>query len=177
MSNKTKKASALLLSLALLLSVAISGTLAFLTAESSSVVNTFVPAKVESCIVPDNENEYSFTISNPKDDAEKNIPAYIRAAVVATWQKTEGNTTFTYYQAPNCTISFSDDDWVKGDDGYYYCKNVVDVNADAGQITVTPSETAPDGYTFTVEVLAEAIQAYGMGATNAQQAWSIASGN
>ena len=41
-------------------------------------------------------------------------------------------------------------------------------------VTVEGNTEAPDGFVLTVEVLAEAIQAEGMGATSAQDAWAKA---
>ena len=85
---KTRKVKVILLSLALIMVMAISGTLAFITASSNDVNNTFEPGRV-SCKVNENFNgteKTDVTIINTG-----NVRAYIRAEIVVTWQNENGD--------------------------------------------------------------------------------------
>lgn len=85
------------------------------------------------------------------------IPAYIRYAVVANWKDAGGNIwyvppTSVTVTAPNAQLL----------DGYYYCvynnKAEIELGTVLSGIQVTTTATAPDGYTFHVQLLVEAIQ-------------------
>ena len=74
------------------------------------------------------------------------------------------------------------EDWEKIGEFYYY-KKVVTFEGAAEKttpvVTVTPLTDAPEGFALVAEILAEAIQAEGMGATSAYGAWAkvMPSGN
>ena len=165
-----KKSMVLLISLTMVLMIAVGGTLAFLADTSEPVVDTFEPAYVTSEVnLSQTNNTITAIVKNTS-----NINAYIRAAVVVTWRD-ENNKI--YWTNPSRTLSIDKDEskWEKGSDGYYYWPEIVAVGESISEkIVVTPTGTAPEGYTFTVEVLAEAIQAYGMNASSAQGAWANA---
>ena len=145
--------------LALVLAVA-GGTLAWLTANSGPVTNTFTPAHV-TCEVKED-----FNGTTKKDVQIKNtsdIPAYIRAYVVVTWKDAQGN---VYGKLPveNTDYNISYDlgnGWEKGSDGYYYFTKPVAVKDTTGvliekcELTGNPPA---DGYSLSVEIIAEAIQ-------------------
>ena len=119
---------------------------------------------------------YDFNVSIKNTS---NIPAYIRAAVIITWRDANGN---IYGQRPvaetDYTISFNTENWTLHD-GFYYYDSEVAAGTDTAILihscTVVESK-APTGYFLSVEILAEAIQADGMGATSAQDAFAIAGG-
>ena len=109
-----------------------------------------------------------------------NVAAYIRAAIVVTWKNEAGQ---IYPKNPEKGTDYSIDintmDWTKNDGFYYYNKTV-----DAGKTTsyliksCSPvANKAPEGYFLNVEILGQAIQAEGMGATSAQEAWTKAADN
>ena len=161
---KRNKTFALILAIVLLLTVSVGGTLAYLSTKTEPVTNRFVPAYV-SC-----EVNSDCTVKNTS-----NVDAYIRAAVVVNWMDASGN---VYGTKPNCTVT-ENSGWTESSGFYYYNGAVA-----AGETTTTapvtvgnPGAAPSSDYTFSVEVVAEAIQAEGMGAQDAQNAWRIAMGN
>lgn len=148
---------ALLVSLALILTAVLGATAAYLMTKSDGITNTFTPAEV-TCEVKeefdDLENKKIIKVQNTGD-----ADAYIRVALVATWQKSDGT---VYAKAPTSsdyTVSRGDG-WVQSGD-YYYHKAAVNVDAttDTAITVVSKNTAAPaDGYSLHVEVLAEAVQ-------------------
>ena len=157
-----KRAVALLISLALLVTAVVGTTVAFIFTKSDSVNNTFTPARV-ACEVVDKTN-HTYTVANTGYTA-----AYIRVAVLVNWKNSNG----FYAQAPAFQVDRGAD-WVLGSDGYYYFTKPVAVGAETAtnlKVTLAAGATEPDGYDLSVEVVASAIQAEGMGASSAQDAW------
>lgn len=178
----TRKTAVLLASLVFLLACITGTTIAYLLDNGGEVVNTFTPAEV-ACVV----NEASF-----KDDVKTNVtvanagnvPAYIRAAIVVTWQNEDG---YVYGVKPvlgtdyTMTLKLKDDQnvvqWIQEDDGYYYYQFEVPVS---GSTAVLIDECkpvdgrTPQGYGLNVEIVGSAIQADGMGAASAKAAWNVA---
>jgi len=174
----SKKAIVLLLSLSLLLIVTSGVTFAYLVAGPISVVNSFTPAHVDSSVV---ETISGTTKNNVKIQNDGDIPAYIRAKVVFTWQKTENGETYILPAGNgDYSINWKKTNWTDGKDGFYYYNQQVPAGETTGELFTGCSPVAakaPDGYSFCVEILCEAIQADGMGATSAEDAWAIAKGN
>ena len=99
-------------------------------------------------------NTHTFEI---KHVSGSRIPAYIRYAVVANWKNDKGDVwyvppTSVTVTAPNAQLL----------DGYYYCiyegKAEIALKTVLSGIEVTTTASAPDGYTFHVQLLVEAIQ-------------------
>lgn len=145
--------------LALVLAVA-GGTLAWLTANSGPVTNTFTPAQV-TCTVE--ETFDGTTKSDVKIKNTSNIDAYIRAYVVVTWKDAQGN---VYGKLPvkdtDYTIEYATDTgWEKGSDGCYYFTKPVGIDKTTSELIKECKliGTPPaDGYSLSVEIIAEAIQ-------------------
>ena len=158
------KRIALPLALILLITIgSVGGTLAYILDNTGTVENTFTPARV-SCEV--NEN---LTVKSTS-----NVKAYLRAMVIVNWMDSNGN---ILGQTPNYTAT-TNSGWTL-EDGIYYYKSPVDPNevTTAAPAKVTCNEAAPEaGYKLTVQVVAEAIQAEGMGddVDSAQDAWAAA---
>ena len=128
--KKSRKSLALLASFLLMLMVSIGGSIAFLIAKTDTVANTFVSSTVTTAITEKLEGN---TKSNVKIQNTGDTDAYIRAAVVVTWQDASGN---IYGQKPtacsdsSCNhttcehayiISYDlSNGWEKGSDGFYY---------------------------------------------------------
>lgn len=160
--KKTNKPAVLAASLVLALVVAVGGTLAFLSTHTEDVVNTFTPASVPPEIHEtfDGKVKSNVTIKNTGE-----VDAYIRAAVVITWVDDEGN---VYGELPeegengDYTITYDlSNGWVKKD-GYYYWRSVVASKGNTGELLtcqLNKDATPPDGYTLSVEILAQSIQA------------------
>lgn len=154
----TKRRTALL-SIFLILSLAVSGTLAYIIARTDNVNNQFEPSFV-TCQVNSN-NDNSFDVTNTGD-----VNAFIRAAIVVNWIDGEGNVRGIAPSSSDYTLSVNTTDWWQDDEtGYYYYKYfVLPGNLTNDLITaygLSASVTAPDGYELSVEVVAEAIQADG----------------
>ena len=164
MRNFSKKTIALVVSTVLLLTITVGSTLAFLIAKSGSVVNTFTPSKVTTSVDETFENGVKSDVSivNTGD-----TPAYIRAAVMITWQNAQGDVygrmpvAGTDYDITYLTGNIATKDcWVLGEDGYYYYTTPVDAKESTG-ILIKKCEakaTAPEGYSLCVEILGSGVQ-------------------
>ena len=148
-----------MLSIFLILSLSVGGTLAYLIAQADAIQNQFVPASV-TCRVNANEDN-TFDVTNTGD-----VDAYIRAAIVVNWVDENGNVRGIAPQASEYLLSVNTTDWWPDTGtGYYYYKYFV-IPTDATNDLVTAYElaenvTTPTGYELCVEVVAEAIQADG----------------
>lgn len=149
--------------LVLLLCAAVGGTLAWITAQTPAVANTFTPAHV-TCKVDEtfkNNEKSNVSILNTSD-----IDAYIRAAIVVNWADKDGNVSGTPVTDSDYTMSLNltSSGWVKGSDGYYYYTSPVAPGRNTEILITRCSPTvnaAPAGYELQVTILAEAIQAEG----------------
>ena len=173
--SKHSKGLGILISIALILSLAVSGTFAYIIATTKNVENQFAPASV-TCHV--NSVGNNFTVTNTG-----NIDAYIRAAIVVNWMDKDGNVRGIAPSTSDYTLSVNTTDWRQDNTGYYYYKYSVSPNTSTNYLIppngITVNVTAPAGYEFSVEVVAEAIQAQGTTDTGNipayQNAWSIGS--
>ena len=175
--RKHTKRRTTLLSIFLILSLAVSGTLAYIVARTDNVNNQFEPSYV-TCQVNAN-NDDTFDVTNTSD-----IDAYIRAAIVVNWMDDQGNVRGISPKASDYSLTVNATDWWKDTKtGYYYYKySVVPAGVTEDLITsygLAAGVTAPSGYELCVEVVAEAIQADGdtdNGAVPAyRNAWGISS--
>ena len=146
--KKRKKVVSLLLSIALLLTLATGGTLAYIVTKSAMAQNQFVAGYVTSSV---NNNG---TVTN-----NGNVDAYIRAAVVVNWMDNDGN---VYGIKPDCSVT-TNTGWTEVDGFYYYTSPVPSGNATTtAPATVGDPDAAPSSdYSLSIEIVAEAIQAEG----------------
>jgi len=162
-AKNKKRALVLLLCLVLIIGVAAGGTVAYLKTNSGSVQNLFAAGYVRSSV------DGNGIVTNLG-----NTDAYIRAYVVVNWMDAEGN---VYAIRPDYSIS-TNDGWTYVDGIFYYNSPVSAGYATVnGPATVSVTGTAPsDAYTLSIEYVAEAIQAKGMGddVDTAQEAWAAA---
>lgn len=190
---KMKKSIALLISLILVLTVTVGGTLAFLIATSDTVKNTFTPSSVTTEVYEEFENNLkkNVSIKNTGDTA-----AYIRAAVVVTWQKYNEETgKYDVYgtvpvKGTDYEISYNLGDqanhegkWILGSDGFYYWPSFVEPGETTGVLIKRAAASTPapaEGYTLCIEILGSGIQAEGVdeaGKSPIELAWgSVAAG-
>lgn len=187
-----KRSMALLVSLAVVLTVAVGVTLAYIFTKTDPVENTFKPSKVTCAVIEDGKTTDDpfgqVNVSSKSNVQIKNTgdtTAYIRVAVVVTWKNEKGN---VWAQAPgeedySITWNLTANGWVEGTDGYYYYTDPV-APGDLTGILIKEAKlkegyAAPVGtdgtqYYLSIEIVASAIQADGMGATTAQDAWAKA---
>lgn len=178
----SQKTIVLLASLALVLACIVGTTVAYLLTNTGSVTNTFTPARVTSDIEETFEKEVK---TNVKVANTGNVPAYIRAAIIVTWKDEKNGNVYgvapvdgTDYEITlNLKDQYGNDIWTQGSDGYYYCNKVIPVGESTPVLITSCKPVAgktPEGYGLNVEILGSAIQADGMGATSAQDAWAKA---
>lgn len=117
--SRWNKSKAMLVSLLLIIGITVGGTLAYIVADSGPVKNTFTPSEVTTTVDEDVSNgvKTSVRIKNTGDTT-----AYIRAAVVITWQDENGNVLGELpAEETDYTITYNlDSGWKKGADGFYY---------------------------------------------------------
>ena len=173
-TRRNKKAWLLLIAVAAMLLAAVGGTVAYLVTRTSPEVNTFTPSKVACSVVETFKNNVksNVQVKNTGDTA-----AYLRAAVLVTWQDASGNVLGT---APVAGQDYSitmpaSAKWAQADDGFWYYSEAVAPGASTEALIgeCQPLKAAPQaGYTLHVEIVASAIQST-LG-TNAQAAWAAA---
>lgn len=158
------KPTVLVVSLLLILTVTVGGTLAILVAATDPVVNLFQPSNVNCTLV---EQNGSYTVTNTGT-----TEAYIRIAVVANWTKNGAVYGLEPITAGDYTAVGTG--WALLD-GYYYYESAVSPGASSAPLFVRQLNAAPEGCAFSVEILAEAIQS--KPASAAFEAWGFAPGN
>lgn len=190
---KMRKSIALMVSLILVLTVTVGGTLAYLIAKSGPVENIFNPSKVTTEVNEtfDGNVKTNVSIRNTGD-----IDAYIRAAVVVTWQKYNEETgKYDVYgtvpvKGTDYEISYNLGDqanhegkWILGSDGFYYWPSLVEPGETTGVLIKSAAASTPapaEGYTLCIEILGSGIQAEGVdeaGKSPIELAWgSVAAG-
>ncbi len=151
----------LVICLLLVLGISVTGTIAFIVTHTNSITNTFKESNV-ACQVEETFN------NNVKSDVSiKNTgdsQAYIRAYVNITWFDQTGNKVHSCKPIENTDykITYSDDGWLLGSDGYWYYKLAVDAG-DSTEVLISKCEllstaNAPEGYSLSVEIVCSAIQ-------------------
>lgn len=156
LKNKFGKATALVISLALAVTLTVAGSLAYLVTHTEEVINYFTPARV-TCEVEETFN--GTTKSSVKIENTGTTDAYIRIAVIANWC----NSAREIVKPWTGTISYNDTYWEQGADGYYYY--LKDVSA-GGSTEEFLSEAISDGVIddlhLEMTIIAQAIQADGV---------------
>ena len=167
-----KKLIALIVSLALVVSLSVGGTLAWLNDKSETVTNTFKAGQITTDVKEtlDNGVKSNVYITNSTTN-ENGVDAYIRANVVISWQKKNADGTYSVYaESPKSTdydITFNLDSqnngqWVKADDGFYYWTKPVAPGEETGvlisECKLTENPVIPDGYSLCVEIISSGIQ-------------------
>lgn len=171
-----KKGKLLVISLAVLCLCILSGTtLAYLVTGAGPISRIFTPGTV-SCEVVKAEETVGYA-ENVKIKNTGTAPAYIRAAIVVTFEKVENGNIIVSSITPDegdYLIQFAENEnWEKGKDGFWYYTQPVAAGATTDDLIVLCDDSrsvAPRGYTLTVEVVASAIQASGTNAVT--ESWS-----
>lgn len=160
--KKMKKRNlVLLVSLLLVLCLTAGGTLAYLTAKTGSVVNTFTPAKSSTVI---DEGKFDGSVkqyAKVTNKSEDNVTVYIRAQVVVTWKDDDGNVLGeTPVRGEDYQVTYpADTRWFKVGDYYYYSEKVVKGDSTENLLTNGKALKNKEGYNLSIEILAQSIQA------------------
>lgn len=161
---KASKPHILLIAVALVAALTVGGTVAWLAVSTNAVENTFQSSGVTSEVSETFQNEVKSNVSIKNTG---NIDAYIRVAIVPTWQDDDG-----YPVAVSASLSdlgftgLTGSDWFHGSDGYYYCQNPITPQDNTGYLftraTVDPDSAGYQaGYHMNLQILCDAIQARG----------------
>ena len=166
-SNKLFLAAAILI---LCLGAAGGGVYAWLLSRSETVTNTFYPVQV-TCAVEEtflDGVKSHVTVRNTGD-----IPAWIRAEVVATFVNSEGKVLATApVEGTDYVVHWGSAGWAKGADGFWYHAEPVNPgNLTAELIQTAKSVSSPSGYRLQLQIIATALQAQPDAAV--QQAWGV----
>lgn len=165
MKTMKKKSILMLAMMVLLLTVTVSGTIAYLAASSDEIVNTFTPGGTDVEIEEpdwDGQTKEDVTIKNTGS-----IKAYIRAAIVVTWESTTEGSTDVLGTVPvegedyKLTLA-TGTGWTKlQSDGYYYYTTAVEAGEYTGILVdeCIQLKEAPDGYALHVEIISSSVQA------------------
>ena len=154
--------------LALLLSVAlVGGTIAWLTAETAPITNTFSMGVVDVGITETFENgndeKKDVFLTNPNDT--KNVPIYVRAALVPTWVNEQNNPVGKSASLSDLNITWGTTDWIyNAPDGYYYYTKILPVGESTTNLINSATVLTANGYRMNLQVIADGIQAQPAGA-------------
>lgn len=155
-AHHTGRLTAMVIATALLLALAISGTVAWLTTKDKPITNTFNPSKV-ACEVTESFNGTVKSSVNVKNTGD--IDAYIRVKLVTYRTNEQGQHIGGTAELPSFTLGAN---WVKYGDYYYYTLPVAEGQKPAANLTDTMTLTAEytdaDGGKQAIDVMAEAIQ-------------------
>ena len=169
------KGKGILLTVLLLLScMGIGGTMAYLTAQTTQIVNTLEPGNVPPHILEEFDGAMK---RNVRVKNEGNTDAFIRAAVVVSWKDENGNLA---PQVPvleeDYSIVWSQSGWKKLG-AYYYClTSVAPQNETPALIEAAYQKSTREGYDLVVDILSQTIQSRGMdsqGKAPVELAWNV----
>ena len=168
--RRNNKTGTLFLSLLLVVTLAINGTVAYLVTKSEPVENKFTPSHVACQVTEDFDGT---TKSNVNVTNTGDTDAYIRVKLVSYRVNAQGQHIGGTAAVPSFTPG---ENWKLHTDGYYYYTLPVapgeEPKADLiGSIDLTGSYDDADGGSQVIEVMAEAIQSgpdYAVG-----QSWGV----
>lgn len=168
-AHHTGRLTAMVIATVLLLALAISGTVAWLTTKDKPITNTFNPSKV-ACEVTESFDGTVKSSVNVKNTGD--IDAYIRVKLVTYRTNERGQHIGGTAEIPAFTPGAG---WVPYNGYYYYTKpvapNTLPENALIGSIELKASYDDADGGKQAIDVMAEAIQSVPAEAVG--EAWGV----
>lgn len=175
-STKKRKNMALLVSLIVVLTIIVGGTIAYIYTKTEGIKNTFIPSTV-TCNIEEtfqNNIKSNVCITNTGE-----TEAYIRAAILVNWMPKEENTSNVKKVSASKPVLGEDyllvddknDKWIMIGDYYYYKSPVAVDQSTSVLIKECKQLTEKEGYYLSVEILAEAIQSTPSKAV--EESWNI----
>lgn len=171
---------ALTVALALLLTLSVAGTVAYLATKTKPVKNTFEPTTISTTV----EESFNGTVkSNVVVRNNGTAPAYIRVALVVNnvFVDTNNNVTGICSKHPATLPSFTlGTGWVKFGNYYYYTSPVAGGGVTTALIDSATLAGEEGCCKMQLEVIASAIQADGKNSDNetpVQNAWNVTIAN
>ena len=169
-----KKLSVILF--AVLLAAITATTIAYVFTVLNPVKNTFELSKVGVDIVEEFDGETKKNV-NLKNTGE--IDEFMRACIVINWKNESGDVLGKAVLATEYDVTYNDTDWTLGEDGYWYCNQAIAagestpnlIGSDGIKLTEVGLLAQPEGYYFSVDIVAQCIQAHPDDA--ALDAWGV----
>lgn len=130
MSNKKKN---LICLLAVILIPTVLGVFAFLSGTDKGRVNRFLPAPCSDTAITETFTPITVSLEDMSNSTVNktvkitnsgNVPCYVRVSV--EFSNSDFNASLRNSSLSEDSIVGAGTDWVSGDDGYYYYKNIVD---------------------------------------------------
>ena len=159
---------------------AISGSLAWLISAPGPVVNEFIPGEVTIQVDETFDDEHT-TKQNVSIKNTGNVPAYIRVALVPAWVDDEGNIAAkpaSLKLNDDCNIAWGkvgngyEDDWFIGDDGFYYCKTVIEPDGSTPILIKSCTVKGEEHeYDFELQIIASAVQS--LPTSTVEEVWPV----
>lgn len=175
MRKAQQKALVLLVCTVLLATIGVSGTVAFLADQTNDLTNTFTPVQVDTMIVEtfSNGDKSGIAVLNKQND--KNVPVYVRVAIVGNWVDEAGNIVKSWNDPISVNVTY----WTSGNDGFYYYNSVLAVGAQTENLlgkAIKDGDIPAGAHHLEVVVVHQAIQAAGWpaGVDSAQEAFTAA---
>lgn len=150
--------------IAAILVVTVSSVFAAYLKYSEVVLNNFESADSVTPTIHE-----SFEDKTVKKDVSFSVgsteyPVYVRVAIVITWQNEDGIVYFKPVEEDDYEIALNLDDWTLRDDGFYYYNEPVPSGGETSElirICRQIKEAPVDGYTLSVNIIVQTIQAIG----------------
>ncbi len=159
-NHNYRKSVILLISVSALVFMVIGLSTSFLKTQRGPLINEFASSYVSSKVDESFKDDIK---SNVRIQNTGDVDAYIRAAVIVTWQDKNGN-VYPHKPIPGTDyeIEFSTDGWdTQTTDNYYYYVEPVGpkeyTEVLINEVKPVDSKT-PEGYRLSVEILGDAIQ-------------------
>lgn len=156
--------------IAVVLTAAIGGTLAYLIAKTDAVVNTFQPGSVPIEIEEkfDNNVKSDIKIKNNKDS---DTSVYVRVNLLCYWSDAEGNPAGrNAWSLPDVNLG---EGWITDGEYYYYADLIKPGDGTSAlfsdSIILESVTDAKDTFYQTLDILAQAVQA--IPADAVEEAW------
>lgn len=181
-NNHRAKRLILLASVLALAVTVVGGSLAWLTASSDPVVNSFTFGDVAINIPETFEDGVKENVRIRNDGT---ADAYTRAKIVVSWKSLIDEDEVSAV-APVLGTDYTmtmGEGWFLGADGFWYCKAKVPAGEESAVLIKEAKKTAeaavPEGFDLSVEILAQNIQADGLknGAPMVESAWPVTVGS
>lgn len=151
-----KKRLILVFTLVLIVAIAASSTIAWFTAQSVTLTNSFGVAEVACEIDEDFDDNIK---RNVRVQNTGTMEAYIRVALIPLVIDGSNVVFPTSSELEDIIMDLNDTEWVRGDDEYYYCLTPIDPSGYT-PILINECRIAPSSnYNFELQIVAQAIQA------------------
>lgn len=171
-THMSKRAALLVLSLVTILTISVSGTLAYLIRKTEPVENNFIPGTIDTTTDEtfEDNKKTDVLVTNGKNTGT--LPVYVRAKVVFAWTKVDPVTGKREVLADpvdldkQLTIEWAEDmapNWVKGTDGFYYYNDILYPGESTDKLIETcyPNKgVGPKDAQLQVTIMTQSIQAY-----------------